>query len=141
VQSDGKLHSRPMATSEAEFDGDLWFFTNTNSAKISEIARHQQVGVSYANPEKNRFVAVTGSAFIVHDRAQMKELWNDLYKAWFPDGLEDPTLCLIKVVVEQAEYWDYPSSKVVQLVGFVKALATGKPADDMGENEKINLNR
>ena len=25
--TDGSLHSRPMATQEAEFDGDLWFFT------------------------------------------------------------------------------------------------------------------
>lgn len=44
----------------------------------------------------------------------------------------------MKIDVEQAEYWDAPSSKIVQLVGFVKALATGQEAD-YGENKKINL--
>ena len=52
--------------------------------------------------------------------------------------IDDPRLCLLKVSVEQAEYWDAPSSKIVQLFGFVKALATGQEAD-YGENKKIQL--
>jgi general stress protein 26 len=26
AEADGTMHSRPMATQEKEFDGDLWFF-------------------------------------------------------------------------------------------------------------------
>jgi len=47
-------------------------------------------------------------------------------------------LALLKVQVEKAEYWESPSSKVVQLIGFVKAVATGKPYEG-GKNEKIEL--
>lgn len=72
------------------------------------------------------------------DKARAKELWNPIYKAWFPDGLDDPNLALIRVDVDQAEYWDSPNSKVVQLAGFVKAIVTGQRAEG-GENEKINL--
>jgi general stress protein 26 len=68
----------------------------------------------------------------------MEELWNPILKAWFPKGLDDPSICLLKVDVEQAEYWDSPSSTLVQVVGFVKAMVTGQRADG-GENEKINL--
>jgi hypothetical protein len=49
-----------------------------------------------------------------------------------------PSIALLQVEVEKAEYWDSPSSTVVHLVGFVKALATGKPYRP-GENEKIDL--
>jgi hypothetical protein len=42
------------------------------------------------------------------------------------------------VNVLKAEYWDSPNSKVVQLVGFVKAMGTGQPYQG-GENEKIRL--
>ena len=38
----------------------------------------------------------------------------------------------------EAEYWDSPDSKVVQAVGFVKALVTGEEADG-GKNEKVAL--
>jgi hypothetical protein len=61
-----------------------------------------------------------------------------MYRAWFPDGLDDPDLALLKVTVEQAEYWDSSSSMMVHLAGFVKALATGQPYA-AGENEKIDL--
>ena len=34
---DGTLRSRPMATQQTEFDGDLWFFTEASSGKVHEI--------------------------------------------------------------------------------------------------------
>ena len=132
------LRSRPMSTQEFEFDGDLWFFTSDNTHKMEEIAKDDRVNVSYAKPDDNRYVSVSGRGELVKDRQKIEELWSPVLKAWFPEGLDDPTLCLLKVSVEQAEYWDAPSSKIVQLVGFVKALATGTEMS-YGENKKIEL--
>ncbi len=81
---------------------------------------------------------MSGRAEINRDKAKMKELWNPILKAWFPDGLDDPNLCLLKVNAEKAEYWDSSSGKLVQLAGFVKALVTGTSIDP-GENKKIDL--
>ena len=139
IDADGSLRSRPMGTQEAEFDGDLWFFTGASSPKVDEVERDERVNLSYAAPDDNRYVSISGTARLVRDRAKAKELWNPVLKAWFPDGLDDPDLALLRVRVEKAEYWDAPSSKMVQLAGFVKAIVTGQRADDMGENEKIDL--
>lgn len=49
-----------------------------------------------------------------------------MHKAWFPNGPDDPKLALLKVEVDQAEYWDGPSSTMVQLIGFAKATLTGQ---------------
>jgi general stress protein 26 len=138
IDQDGSLRSRPMATQSAEFDGELWFFTGAGSPKVAEVQEDQRVNVSYANPGDNLYVSVSGMAKLVQDRAKAEELWNPALKAWFPDGLDDPNLALLKVKVEKAEYWDGPSSKMVQLAGFVKAIVTGKPYDP-GENEKLEL--
>jgi general stress protein 26 len=134
----GKLRSRPMSTQEAEFDGDLWFFTSDKTHKVDEIEADSRVNVSYSKPDDNVYVSVSGTAAIVKDRAKIEELWNPVLKAWFPEGLDDPTLCLLKVSVEEAEYWDSSNSTLVQIAGFVKALVTGKAAQG-GENEKISL--
>lgn len=134
----GHLRSRPMSTQQFEFDGDLWFFTSDNTHKIDEIENDNRVNVSYSKPDDNVYVSVSGRAKVVKDRTKIEELWSPILKAWFPDGLDDPNLCLLKIPVEQAEYWDSPSSKIVQLYGFVKALATGQSADG-GENKKINF--
>lgn len=140
IDEDGSLHSRPMATQETESDGDLWFFTAAGSPKVGEIERDQRVNLSYADPDAQRYVSVSGTAQLVRDRAKAKELWNPLLKAWFPKGLDDPELALLHVQVEKAEFWDSPSGKMVQLAGFLKAVATGKRYEpDPGEHEKIEL--
>lgn len=138
VEPDGTLRSRPMATQQVEFDGDLWFFTQESAPKVDEVERDDRVNVSYAAPDENRWVSVSGTAKVVRDRAKAEELWQPLLKAWFPQGLDDPEVALLKVTVEQAEYWDISSSKMVQIVGFVKALATGKEYEP-GDNEKLTL--
>ena len=127
--AEGKLHSRPMSTQELDENGDLWFFTNDDSRKIDEVNGDNRVNAAYSDPDNNTYVSVFGTATVVKDRAKMEELWNPIHKAWFPEGLDDPHICLLKVSVEEAEYWDAPSSKFVQIAGFVKALVTGTEAD------------
>ncbi|MDQ2746382.1 MAG: pyridoxamine 5'-phosphate oxidase family protein [Acidobacteriota bacterium] len=134
----GVLRSRPMATQETEFDGTLWFMTSDKTHKADEIAKDNRVNVVYANPNDNVYVSVSGKAELVKDREKIEELWSPVYKAWFPEGLDDPTICLLKINSDQAEYWNSTSSTLVQIAGFVKAVVTGERAQG-GENEKINL--
>jgi general stress protein 26 len=138
VETDGTLRSRPMSTQQVEFDGDLWFFTRASAPKVDEVERDERVNVSYAKPEDQRYVSVSGTARIVRDPKKIEELWSPALKAWFPKGVEDPDIALLKVSVEQAEYWDSPSSAMAHLFGFVKAVATGQTYQP-GENEKINI--
>lgn len=134
----GKLHSRPMSTQEMDENGDLWFFSADNTRKVDEIAADDRINAAYSDPDGNTYVSVFGRAEVVKDRAKIEELWSPVLKAWFPEGVDDPTICLLKVSVEEAEYWDAPSSKFVQLAGFVKALATGTEAD-YGDHGTIKL--
>ena len=133
----GHLRSRPMSTQEMDFDGELWFFTSDDTHKVTEIEKDNRVNLAYSKPDDNVYLSISGRAEVVKDRAKIEELWSPVLKAWFPEGKDDPTLCLLKVSVEQAEYWDAPNSKIVQLFGMVKAIATGQEAD-YGENRKMN---
>lgn len=137
--SDGSLRSRPMATLKTDFDGDLWFFTDDDSPKVDEITREHHVCVSYASPAKNKYVSVSGLASLVQDKQRMRELWTPAAKAWFPRGVDDPHLGLLRVRVQSIEYWDSPSSKVVQLFGFAKAVITGKRLENAGEHKKVDV--
>lgn len=122
----GILRSRPMAAPQSEFDGELWFFTSRQTHKAQEVERDNRVCVSYAAPEDNRFVSMAGTCELVEDRKKMEELWDPAYLAWFPKGLEDENLTLLKVSVEQAEYWDATSSSLVEALGLLKSLVTGE---------------
>ncbi len=140
VHEDGSLHSRPMATQRAEFDGDLWFFTWRNTEKAIDVQKEKHVNLGYASPEGHRYVSVSGRARLITDRKKAEELWHGGLKAFFPKGLEDPDLALIRVKVDSAEYWDSPSAPIVQLAGFVKALAAGQKYHP-GENETLDFKK
>ena len=138
TMADGKFRSRPMSTQEMDENGDLWFFTSDETHKVEEIEADSRVLVAYSQPDDNVYVSVFGRAELVKDKAKIEELWNPILKAWFPDGLDDPHLSLLKISVEEAEYWDSPNSKLVQIAGFVKALVTGQRAKG-GEHGTVSL--
>jgi general stress protein 26 len=135
---EGGLRSRPMTLQEASFDGGFWFFTGKNSAIASDIEKDHHVNLAFSNPKTSSYVSVTGEAFLLDDKERAKELWNPIYKAWFPQGVDDPNLVLLHVHVAQADYWETPDSKVVQMLGFAKAILTGKKAKGIGERGHVD---
>lgn len=138
IGDDGDIHSRPMATMDYDFTGDLWFFTSKDSEKVQEVGKTQRVGVAFADIDKQKYVTLTGNGELVTDRAKIEALWNPLVKAWFHDGLDDPNLALLKIEVDRAEFWDGPHSKLLNLFSMVKSAVTGK-TDDMGEHGTVSL--
>lgn len=142
-EPDGTLRSRPMATQMKKFDGTLWFFTAIHSGKTEELDGDQHTNVSYADPKISRYISVSGRGRVVpvsRERKRAEELWTPYIKAWFPKGLDDPELGLLRVEVERAEYWDAPAGKVVVLAGLAKSLITGRPWQGEGtQHETIEL--
>jgi general stress protein 26 len=68
---------------------------------------------------------VNGIAVIVNDKAKMEQLMDPGFKAWFPDGLDDVKLKLLKVQPHEVEYWNADSSKIERVFKIVKALIKG----------------
>lgn len=134
----GRLYARPMSAMEHDNEGNLWFFTALDSPKAREIQSNPSVLLSYSDADKNNYVSISGNAAIVRDRAKIDELWSEFVRTWFPEGKDDPNLCLIKVEPDTAEYWDSPSSAFVLAYGYAKTRLTGNPPR-MGENEKVRL--
>ncbi len=134
--NDGNLSSRPMAAIQEKFEEDLWFFTDVGSVKIDQIESNPNVLLGYSNPSQNQYVSLNGKAEIVRDHAKTKELWSEMLRVWFPKGVDDPNIALIKVTIDSAKYWDSPSSSMVIAYGYVKARLTGKRAK-VGENKTV----
>ena len=123
VDDSSKLFSRPMSTAKIDDDGNAWFFTNEFSEKIQSVSRDNTVYLIYAHPGKNVYVNVRGTCTVVLDRQKISELWNPLLKAWFPEGKDDPKLCLVKVVTEEAHYWNSKSGNMGVYFKMLKAIA------------------
>ncbi len=126
LTAQGHLHGRPMYTCEPGNDGALWFFAEKDSQKIDEIHANSQVGLGYSDPGNATYVTVSGIASVVDDKDKIKELWREDFRGFFPKGVDDPTITLIKVDIENGEYWDTPGNIFVRAFAYAKALTTGE---------------
>ena len=119
-------HTRPMATIDVEEDGTLWFYTAQKSLKVAEVEAEHTVHLVYSHPGKESYLDVWGTATIERDRNLIKEKWSTLVKAWFPEGTEDPNLCLMKERPTESYYWEAETGKMVHMLKTAASIVTGE---------------
>src|SRR5215510_4426109 len=95
----GELHMRPMGLQGdlSTFGGTLWFFTDDRSPKVQEIERDSVVSLVFQSDESSRYLQLDGNAAVVSDRGKMRELFTPIARTWFPDGVDDPHLTLLRI--------------------------------------------
>ena len=59
-----------------------------------------------------------------------------MYKAWFPEGEDDPSIAVLKVEITEAQYWEASSSKLIFGMKYLAAAVTGGKVD-VGESGKV----
>jgi len=132
----GKLRARPMSAYVRPNENAVYFLTDARRHKDEQIAEHPGVNLSFADTGGQKYVSVTGTAEISNDRARIKELFTTPAKAWW-DSPDDPQIRLLKVVPDDAEFWDSPG-KVISYVKMAAAAATGS-RPDLGDNRKVAM--
>jgi len=133
---DGSMDARPMATQKTAFDGSVWFLTRHESAKVSELQNDMNITLVYSDPKNESYVTAKGLASISRERTKIHELWNPMYKAWFPKGEDDPEITILRVNVTEAQYWEASSSKIVLGIKYLAAAVTGGRVD-VGEHGRV----
>jgi general stress protein 26 len=84
IDRDGRFHTRPVQTLQVEADRTLWFFTDWSAPKVDELHHDARVSLGYADPEKNVYVAVSGSGSLLRDAQKAKQLWSGLIPSHCP---------------------------------------------------------
>jgi general stress protein 26 len=128
------LSSRPLTTQQIDNEGNMWFITSDEAGFTNDLQQHPNVNISFSDPTRNTYLSVSGQAYLLKDRAKARELWNPMARSWFPGGLDDPHLALVRVKIQSAEYWDAGTSKMKQLLYIAKAAVTGQHMQDVGRH-------
>jgi general stress protein 26 len=129
-----------MTLQQTDDDGGLWFYTSTLTELWENIAHRPEVNLSFAHPDDNLYVSVSGTAERVVDRERIRALWKPSVAAWLPNGPDDEHVVLVRVAPHAAEYWDSNESEMVRMFQHAKSALTGKPPTvDPGEHGTIPL--
>jgi len=137
----GQLVSRPMATQDRIEDADLWFVTNTDTHKLDDLRIDPHVNCSYYNNRTHEWVSVAGLARVTKNKARIRQLYKEHWKAWFGDaggerdgGPNDPRIAIILVEAELATYMKVNKPRPVILFEILRGMVTGsRPTGDVKE--------
>jgi general stress protein 26 len=133
ITYDEKLTSRPMYTSQKDFDTKLFFFTLFDSDKVQDVIKSPDVLVNYTDNEGYNYVSINGDAKLSFNKDTMKKHWSLGKKAFFEQGLDTPGLCLIEVEISHMECWNSNKNTLTKAYEFSKGLMKGKTAE-LGEH-------
>lgn len=134
-----ELHARPMAVAEVTPDGRISFATARHTRKAADIEGDQRVAVTFQG--KDRYVFLLGTADLRQDRARIDQLWRDSWRAWFPNGRDDPELVILEVFPAEAEAWDLSGLRGARhLFETARARATGeRMREPEGTHESLTI--
>ena len=133
----GRLVSRPLAIVDRDFDGKVYFFTRDPSPKVDDIKAHPQVNVAVETGKG--WLSLAGEASVTKDSALVDEFWTAGAEAWFDEGRDDPTVALIEVDVDTAEYWVSNEPKALTLLKYAKAALTGGHPKNVADTGTVQL--
>ena len=136
-EREGTLGARPVSTLRVEPDGTLWFFIAVDGGIAEDLRRNARVHLCFMDIGEDIYVWLRGYGALVDDRVKVKELWSPLAGAWFPGGPDDPKLALLQVKVERGDYWDVPSSKLVQFFSLAAAALTHTRPRETGAHKQF----
>ena len=129
---EGLLRARPMAIQREapELPCDLWFVSSIDSAKMEELARDPRVCVTCLRGKHgSAYISISARATVRRDPTAVRRLWQNDWKAWWPDGPDDPTIAFLLLQVDRAEYWAPEGGSMRVLFGMLKGLVKHEPAD------------
>ena len=136
---EGEIRARPMVIVGHEEGGKLYFATRAADGKLGEIIKHPSVAITLQGGK--RFVSISGRAEVETGVEVIRKLWSTAMKVWFPEGVDDPQLVVIRIEPTYAEYWDQAGlNRPVVLWEEGRALLTGQlpRTDPAGEHAKIS---
>jgi general stress protein 26 len=137
-QDEEYLSGRPMAISDVDEKGNIWFFTKERFHWVDELEDNKTISLAVINETDNTYLMVHGSVHLTDDQEKMKELWKPTMKAWYPKGLEEPDIILLKVEPEDVHYWDDESNNMIVLFKIIKSILK---EEEYSEGEKGEMSK
>ncbi len=136
-----ELDGRPMSVVSQDEDGTIYLVTSVDSKKVDELSKQPKGALSFANDAG--FAIVSADIRVSQERSLIDELWQDSWKAWFPDGKLDTSIALLIAHPIEATYWEQDLGKGLSyLYRAVKARVTGHEIDLVpSDQETIDFRR
>jgi general stress protein 26 len=95
------IHNKEIAPHLQDFfaqipAGEVYFITNTSSAKIAQIAKNNKASVYLCDGKTFEGLLLLGAVAEVKDQKIKDAFWHDSWKIYYPDGKDGGDFSILK---------------------------------------------
>ena len=83
----------------------VYISTNTASVKVEQIKRNDEVALYYCKPNDVKGIMLKGKAEILDDMDFKKQIWDDKWKIYYPEGVTDPDFTILRIIPKYLKGW------------------------------------
>ncbi len=110
---ESKPSCRIMEIQKVDSDLKIWFVAHKSSPKITQIDKNSNVCIVSFNEDTFRDIRLFGRIEVLTDMETKKSVWNDELEPYFPGGINDPELTVLKFISERLEYRDIKAGGLI----------------------------
>ena len=133
------VHAVPMSTQEVEEEGNIWFLFSSESETHQHLQEDKTICLLYSDVRNYNFLSIHGAGEISQDKVRIEKYWNKMMDGWFEKGKEDPTIRVLKIIPQEAHYWDNKTNKLVTFFKVAISAVSGQKLD-IGREGDLNIN-
>lgn len=128
----------PMSQQEIDETGCIWYLISSASGTFKNLQIDSKISLTFSDPSDYTFLSLEGRGEIHTDPERIEKYWNKFVASWFDKGKDDPRICVLKVNVEDAHYWDTKSNKLITLFKLASSALTGDRME-LGREGNLDL--
>ncbi len=104
---DGWPNLRMLAVAAKDDIDVLWFATATTEKKVAELKANPKTVVYGYDPQSMKEFRLFGNVELLADAASRRKVWCDDFLQYFPEGVDSPTMIVLKFVTDHGQYASY----------------------------------
>lgn len=132
-------HPQPMSPFPDRSTGQVWFISKTDTELVRGLQSPRTAQFVLVAQSPRLYASMRGTVAQVHDRARLEELWSPVVAAWFEQGIDDPTIALLRLNIDEAAIWTADDGALSFGWEILKANIASGQKPDLGSFDVIHF--
>lgn len=103
----------PMTVKTIEGNNAIWFLSHKLSEHYNNIKNNNNVLLTFVNNTDKEYLSISGQGFHFDTKEVIDALWDEQDVKWYENGKKDEHIVALKVVINDAYYWDTCEQKSI----------------------------
>ncbi|MGO4851473.1 pyridoxamine 5'-phosphate oxidase family protein [Phaeovulum sp. W22_SRMD_FR3] len=132
-------HMQPMTHHLDREEGALYFIASRDTDLIRDVGLGATAHYCLVGKEQDFHACFKGPLEQIEDEQRLNKIWSPFAAVWFDKGREDPKVCLLRLMLHDAEVWASDDNAVSVGWEMAKALLGAEDRPEIGAHRTIDF--